>query len=658
EGHAIRVLRLVRGTGPIQACLFSAFIHKTENGMPYEALSYTWGATERTKQIILNGKRFMVTENLYLALQYLRFEDEDRILWIDAICIDQSRNAERSHQVSHMASIYRDADRVLFWLGIPTFETNRLISSLRRVQARVSDTPNITQENAHDSRWKTLWHDEGCNDDFELLRSGLVLLLNQPWFKRSWILQEVCFAETGVVTCGTEAIAAHMFALAPWLLNHNPEAHCEAVLRMMPGATRSTRTFLSGREKRNFYSLLRRFYRSEATDLRDQVYALLNMASDTNMTGFPTANYDQTFEEVVDSIFKYLFPTSWDQCGGSHSYQSLSNFVEDFPRLKEAEIQAADDDILLKLRLSDDTELYQLHPQGAFRIAIQTADAQLLQNLLKFPNINLNEVYSYKVESQGTASIHSLSPLCAAAACGFTEVVNLLASHVHLDDIKSKYSRTPLSWAAKNGHEAVVKLLLNKGADVNEQAQNFSNALRTASEQGHEQIVKLLLKNGADVNAQDIWNSNALQIASEQGHEQIMKLLLKNSADVDAQSRTYNGSAALQAASEQGHEPIVKLLLNNGADINAKDIWNGNALQIASKRGHERVVRLLLNKGAKVNARSGMRNTTALQAAEEEGHEQVVKLLLDKGAKQGRCNSNALQATLKRRYKQVVKLLL
>jgi hypothetical protein len=288
EGHAIRLLRLVGGTGPIQACLFKAFLHGAGdglNGMPYEALSYTWGINRTTKQITLNGKRFMVTENLYSALQYLRFQNEDRILWIDAVCIDQTRIAERNHQVRHMASIYHDADRVLFWLGEPTYETDFLISSLRRLQALASDTPNITREKAHDSRWRALWKEE-LYENFPTLFRGLLSLLARPWFKRSWILQEVCFAQTGVVTCGTKEIAAHLFALAPWLLDHNPEAHCKAVLDMMPGATRSTRAFLSGREMRNFYSLLRRFYRSEAMDPRDQVYALFSWRLTPMQTGF------------------------------------------------------------------------------------------------------------------------------------------------------------------------------------------------------------------------------------------------------------------------------------------------------------------------------------------------------------------------------------
>jgi hypothetical protein len=216
EGHAIRLLRLEGGAGRIHGCLFKGFLHKSGdglNGLPYDALSYTWGTNEKTKPIILNGKRFMVTENLYSVLQCLRFKNEDRILWIDAICIDQSHVAERNHQVGHMASIYCDADRVLFWLGEPTYETDFLISSLIRLQEQASNTSNMTRQKEQDSRWRELWDQEQLDLDFPLLSRGLALLLARPWFKRSWILQEVCFAETGVVICGTKAIAAHIFAL-------------------------------------------------------------------------------------------------------------------------------------------------------------------------------------------------------------------------------------------------------------------------------------------------------------------------------------------------------------------------------------------------------------------------------------------------------------
>jgi hypothetical protein len=58
-----------------------------------------------------------VTKNLATALLYLRLSDRPRVLWIDAICIDQQNLPERSHQVKRMRIIFESAQRVIAWLG-------------------------------------------------------------------------------------------------------------------------------------------------------------------------------------------------------------------------------------------------------------------------------------------------------------------------------------------------------------------------------------------------------------------------------------------------------------------------------------------------------------------------------------------------------------
>lgn len=56
----------------------------------------------------LNGKSFRVTTNLESALRHLRL-DVDRIIWIDAICIDQNDNDERASQVGLMGWVYQSS---------------------------------------------------------------------------------------------------------------------------------------------------------------------------------------------------------------------------------------------------------------------------------------------------------------------------------------------------------------------------------------------------------------------------------------------------------------------------------------------------------------------------------------------------------------------
>ncbi|KAL9107576.1 MAG: hypothetical protein Q9227_007576 [Pyrenula ochraceoflavens] len=86
----------------------------------FEALSYTWGQASKGKTITLNQRyKFPITDNLYTALQRLRSRDKTRVLWVDAMCINQKDDIEKSHQVRLMGKIYREANCVNVWLGEP-----------------------------------------------------------------------------------------------------------------------------------------------------------------------------------------------------------------------------------------------------------------------------------------------------------------------------------------------------------------------------------------------------------------------------------------------------------------------------------------------------------------------------------------------------------
>lgn len=90
---AIRLVRLLKGdTSPIECELFESYLDQVED-VSYEALSYVWGNKESADKIKVNGCLFTVTENLFEALSNLRQAEEDRLLWVDAICIDQSHHA-------------------------------------------------------------------------------------------------------------------------------------------------------------------------------------------------------------------------------------------------------------------------------------------------------------------------------------------------------------------------------------------------------------------------------------------------------------------------------------------------------------------------------------------------------------------------------------
>ena len=116
-GESIRLLRLQPGPrDELISCNLQP-ANFNDNLPAYEALSYVWGSSSDTRSIICNGREIAVTRNLRNALRRLRRRDSTRLIWVDAICINQRNDEERGHQVRHMGSIYQCATRVLIWLG-------------------------------------------------------------------------------------------------------------------------------------------------------------------------------------------------------------------------------------------------------------------------------------------------------------------------------------------------------------------------------------------------------------------------------------------------------------------------------------------------------------------------------------------------------------
>ena len=83
----------------------------------YEALSYVWGDPSAPVTIKLNGHETPITQNLHSALIALRSRTTKRILWVDALCINQADLAERASQVRIMRFIYESAHQVVIYLG-------------------------------------------------------------------------------------------------------------------------------------------------------------------------------------------------------------------------------------------------------------------------------------------------------------------------------------------------------------------------------------------------------------------------------------------------------------------------------------------------------------------------------------------------------------
>jgi hypothetical protein len=85
----------------------------------YDALSYVWGTPDPSTDecMYCNGEATATGFELARALRRLRLPTSTRIVWVDAICINQKDKEEKSYQVPLMGSIYSLARRVVVWLG-------------------------------------------------------------------------------------------------------------------------------------------------------------------------------------------------------------------------------------------------------------------------------------------------------------------------------------------------------------------------------------------------------------------------------------------------------------------------------------------------------------------------------------------------------------
>lgn len=128
----------------------------------YEALSYVWESDVKPKSIKLDGCMFPVTSNLHAALLNLRDGQLTRVLWIDAISINQHNDKEKSSQIPLMQTIYAQAAHVIVWLGEATEDGDKALEKIRSLGAG----PDMTSQKA----------------DYACLR-----LLERMWFRRIWV---------------------------------------------------------------------------------------------------------------------------------------------------------------------------------------------------------------------------------------------------------------------------------------------------------------------------------------------------------------------------------------------------------------------------------------------------------------------------------------
>jgi hypothetical protein len=275
----------------------------------YEALSYTWGGPSSSPEglwIKLDSQNFPVFENLFAALKRLRQPSKPRLIWIDAICINQKDVQECEKQVLLMRQIYEQASRVVVWLGETGIGENLAMKSLANPSGGVALGTKIWLLERKFGLGKGLKNRmrqalTGEWDPRAMEIGELAQLLDRPWWRRVWIVQEVVLAKTIVIMLGAdqvtwEAVKDRMrngvFSILGLDISQrmrhtregtvvdryafpNKEYQLLDQLQTM-WRTRSN----SSQWNETLYSLLYQFRRFECTKPRDRIYAFLGLAKD------------------------------------------------------------------------------------------------------------------------------------------------------------------------------------------------------------------------------------------------------------------------------------------------------------------------------------------------------------------------------------------
>jgi len=164
-------------------------------------------------------------------------------------------------------------------------------------------------------------------------------------------------------------------------------------------------------------------------------------------------------------------------------------------------------------------------------------------------------------ETEGT-------PLCAAAANGFTETVRGLLANGADPNLAGQGDLTPLEWAAGHGHVEIARTLLDAGADP-----NLGSPLVGAAARGSIAVVRLLLERGAEP------SRGALQRAEE-----------LSAKDIEADLREWAAKGA-----HEGEEIVVdREPRDEGTELVRVTVKrNGAASILERETGHAEIAELL-----------------------------------------------------------------
>jgi hypothetical protein len=318
-GDEIRLLCLMPSRNH-SSDLIGELIHVRLQDRPvYEAVSYTWadefGVTKHSGNLFIKSRDggMNITSNCEAMLRKFRDERHQRILWVDAICVDQSNMLERSEQVQLMTCIYKQASNVLAFVGDhpeKDYDDYREFFdyiAVAKFCPRDSGGPiqDILSDDSTDHTTKLrLWN-------------TLAKFFSHSWFHRIWVVQEVIMAGKLALYFGSFVIDWEDLSSNKPVLSFDPGTAWGGAARgdlTAPQIDIPPVLCLKKKIKSDgarLVDLLSATQTCAATDPRDKIFALLGMAKEENGLQLPRADYSKSVADVfTEAAIYYIRATN------------------------------------------------------------------------------------------------------------------------------------------------------------------------------------------------------------------------------------------------------------------------------------------------------------------------------------------------------------
>lgn len=251
----------------------------------FTAISYAWEDPAPVDSInSSDGLSLTLSVTISNLFHSLRKRRETFILWLDALCINQENTEEKSSQVRLMGDIYSSAERVLVWLGVSTPKAE---SAFRFMESKQSFS------------WP---HDWDTEEDLSGLET-VFDLLDRPWFRRLWVIQEVTLNDDVLIGCGDDLLdfatfRSCIFAFWKFFENLSDYDYDHPAVLGLWSVTRliwiQDEFRASGRVR--YETLLQQALHCETTDERDKVFAFRGIGDDERPV--PGPDYTASVEHI------------------------------------------------------------------------------------------------------------------------------------------------------------------------------------------------------------------------------------------------------------------------------------------------------------------------------------------------------------------------